>query len=218
MRQLGATSLSFLGRRTYLHSTEIFHLFCETFADLAPDEQPVHVVSFKFLRETNRNGAAFLLEADEQLPGESKAVATVVFRDRAGRTRRFELTEDREPITHRQPDPPPYCDTPVMVGDFSGTVPCKNILGPSDFFAALMEASKAIHVHTLVRRGEDSDKLYRFVSCEGLDLAATVPPGGALTLDFRHVRARRLGERTFTFNDIAWQPGAAPPVRVCVAY
>lgn len=218
MQRLGKTSLSFLGRRTYLHSTEIFHLFCDVLGALPADRQPVQVINFKFLRETNRNGEAFVLEADEPSPSGAKPVSMIVFRDRESRRRRFELTDDGEPITERQPDPPPYCDVPAMAGDFSGTVACSRIGSASDFFAALMEASKAIHVETLRHRGEDPNRLYRFVSCEGLDLRSVVPPAGSLTLTFRHVRARRLGERTFTFNDVTWEPGTGAPVRVCVAY
>jgi hypothetical protein len=218
MQRLGKTSLSFLGRRTYLHSTEIFHLFCNMLGALPADRQPVHVISFKFLHETSRNGEAFLLEADEPTPAGAKPVSTIVFRDREGRRRRFEMTDDGAPIAERQPDPPPYCDIPAMTGNFSGTVACNHIASPSDFFAALMEASKAIHVETLRRRGEDPNQLYRFVSCEGMDLPSAVPPAGSLTLTFRHVRARRLGARSFTFNDVTWEPGAGTPVRVCVAY
>lgn len=65
MISLGKTSLAFLGPRTYLHSTEVFHLFCDLTEKLQPDERPVHIESFRFLRETQYNGEAFLLGNDD---------------------------------------------------------------------------------------------------------------------------------------------------------
>src|SRR5262245_43901166 len=105
MIRLGPTSLAFLGRRSYLHSTEVFHLFCDMMAVRPADEQPVRVDSFKFLRETDRNGHAFLLDPGEELPtGTPKPVATFKFTDRGSRARLFAMTDDGPPIGERQPE------------------------------------------------------------------------------------------------------------------
>ncbi len=48
-----------------MHSTEVFHLFCDLTEKLQPDERPVHIESFRFLRETQYNGEAFLLGNDD---------------------------------------------------------------------------------------------------------------------------------------------------------
>jgi len=219
MLRLGSAPLAFLGNRSYLHSTEVFRFFCDVTASLPPKDQPVLVETFKFLRETNRTGAALILEAGETLPPDlPKPVASLAFRTRAGRSHRLLLTDDGPPITERHPEEPPRVQRPLMSGDFSGTVECHDIRSLPDFFVALIEASKAIHEETLRSRGEDPDLPYRFVACETLPLVGILPADGRGVLTFELASLRRAAGHTFTFDSVRFAPGSQPPLNLCIAY
>ncbi len=149
-------------------------------------------------------------------------MASLVFRDARGIRRRFELTDNGKPIDRRDPEPPRYCSSSLLGDDFCGGFTCHGINSHGDFWVALMEASKAIHMATLSRRSEDAARLYRFVSCEGLDLAGLVPPDGRLMLHFGPAKVRRAGDRVFTVTQVKSQSPSAPEVlrtfRLTIAY
>lgn len=219
MKPLGPAVLAFLGPRTYLHSTEVFRFFCETVATLPVDERPVHLLSFKFLRETERNGRAYLLDASEALPTElARPAATLTFRDAQSRVRRLELIDDGEPITARRAEPPSPCQAPILAGAFSGTVACRRPGSVSDLFYALVDANKAVHVETLRRRGENPARAYRFVYCEEFPLGAINRGNDDVVFRFRHRGARLAEGRTYTLNTVQVEGQGIDGIRICFAY
>ncbi len=219
MIALGAVSLPFLGERQYLHCTDVFEYFWRTLAARSEGERPVLVEHFRFLRETDRSGSAFVLDDGETPPsGAGKAVVSVVFRDHDSRRRKFILTNNGAPMTARHAEMPLRAALPVLSSDYSGRVDCHDIRSMPDLFVTIVEANKMLHQETLRRHGEDSAIAYRFVACEALPLHGLVPADGRMSLTYELVGLRRAAGHTFTFTAIQAGPGPRPPIRLCFAY
>lgn len=219
MIRFGTTALPFLGARDYLHSTDVFRCFAELTATLPPDGRPVRVSSFKFLRETDRNGQAFLFDAAEAPPAEAALPSAVIsFADSGGRDRRFVVTDTGPRAEARRPEPGRRYGAPALTGDFTGVVPCDGTGQPSDFFATLVEANKAIHVATLRRRGERVERPFRFVFCENFPYQAIGALPQQFDLRFRHQSVRETSGRQYTLNFVELESLPPPPIRICFAY
>ena len=218
MLHLGSTSFAYLDTRTYVHSTDVFRLFCERMAKQPVDDQPVHVKSFKFTRETGRNGSLFLASPDDE-PTEATArsVAVLTFRDGQQRERRFYLNDDGPPVSDRRPAQRIEWERPAQAQDFAGQLTCHRIQSNADLFFAIIEGNKAIHVETLRRRGDNAPSAFRFVYCESVPFPMPCPPDSPIVLRFSHLGTRRAGDRVYTLNNVQFAAEAAP-IRLCFSY
>ena len=153
MIDFGPTKLAFLGERNYLHSTDIFPVFLESLSSLSLRPGPDRVMSFKFHRETDRNGRVRLVEAGDNMQQSRGPAADITFGRDDEQQWKFEFYDDGPKIERSRPAPPEKFSNISLQADFAGTVACSGIENEAEFFATLVEANKALHIATLARRG-----------------------------------------------------------------
>ena len=195
------SALSYVGARPYIRGADVFRCF-ERFAraELPQDEQPVRLRSLKLHREVERDG---VWRIDGELEGAS---ATLDYSDAGGRARNAVFVESAERITRRAPDIASRVAALEPAADFAGSAEFAPVASSADWLDALIEANKALHVHTLRARGLPTDRI-RFIYVEELPWLAREGQPAERVL-FRHLGARPSEGRLYTLNQVVRGGGA----------
>jgi hypothetical protein len=209
------TSLSYVGARPYIRGADLFRWF-ERFArdSLDPHERPTRLRAFKAHREVQCDGCWRIGAVLEGAAALENASATLDFRDESGRTHSAAFVEDGARIVARTPDIAPRVLALEPDGAFAGRAELSASRSSADLLDALIEAYKALHVHTLKARGRSGDGI-RFIYVEDLPwLPADGAPAQRATL--RHLGQRAGDGRVYTLAAVTL---AEPPaLKLCYSH
>lgn len=204
------TQLTYLGARNHIYAVDVFRAFEQFAAQALPEAQRPRIVrSFKMIREVKRDGR-WRIGADVAEPaasvewqaGDEKRIA------------RFE--EDGEVITARGPDNPRRVRAIDPGESFAGRAALHPPVDSADLMLGVVQANKALHVHTLEAAGLPHDKI-RMIYVEGLPILGETERVEQ-ELVFRSMGQRRVGERTYTLAQVTRTSaagGEAAPLRIC---
>jgi hypothetical protein len=222
MIELGPSTLTLLGQRNYLHSTDIYRMFCERVGVCLPESiRPAAILEYKFFKETIHNGHSVILPDSEPSPFPLAKPATAIrYLNWAGTCFRFEFYDDGPAATVRRPEPISPIEQVTLTDPFAGVVRCRNISTPTDLFISLVEANKTLHVQTLRQRDEDASRPYRFIYVENLPYICDLPPDApGIAFHFNHLGERRTGPRLYTLNAARVEGlSTSKSIQICFAY
>lgn len=215
MRLETATEFRLLGRRSYVHSSQVFAEFLKLAALLPTEWKGIRAVRlFKFTRETSRNGRCVI--ASSETSASRTAASTMSFEASNGTELQFAFIDDGAEAAGGGPDLAPGISNVELTNDFAGRVRLSGSGAPHQLFVDLIEANKALHNATLLKKAA-KPLSYRFVYAENFPAEGS----GGLELDvgFTARDLRNRGGLTYTLTEIAiaGMPSAAP-IRICFSF
>lgn len=206
MTRIPAGSFSYIGQRTYVHSTDLMADAERILAD--HHRHRIRLMrSYKIYREITRQGQWSLADR------EAAAAASFRLRDEQDGEVRLHYLDDGETVTRSRPDEASFVADLVTSGPFEGRATCSAPATVTGLFKALVDMNKALHVASLAADGA-ADRPYRFVYMEDLPWSGV----GVGT----PIRARSLGVRRRDDHDFslaALSVGETPnPVKLCFSF
>lgn len=214
MRFKTTTSFTLLRNRTYVHSSQIFDLLLHQLSMRSGEIGPNNIsdlTSFKFARETNRNGRCVLAPDKEIELAEAASTITIEIKDERHTLAFF---DDGDIADSGTDDLMPTIKSTEKTGAFEGIVVCDKASTPLQQFANLIEANKALHNLTLNR---DPVPAYRFVFAENIPI--NVETDNQHTLHYKLLDNRHRGDNQFTLIQVSIAGhNSTAPIRLCFSY
>lgn len=208
------TRFQLLGKRNYVHSTQIFAELTSMLGEITTCSDVVTARLFKFIRETSRDGRCVIAPAGEIDP--KLAASTIAFESGSAGELMLAFLDDGEEATRGGPELSDTIASVEHTGDFAGRVMLRKTADPHRLFVNLIEANKALHNATLIKSAADAAPAYRFVYAENLPVR-TLGDEVELSFSARDVRSR--GGRAYSLTEIAVAGVTLPaPIRICFSY
>lgn len=201
----GYSDFMFVGKRNYIHGTQIFDNFIEFCRKKNKNYfEPKYIVHFSIKKEiTARNG--FWTTWGQIKKCENKdLVAIIKYIDIAGNKKEALFIANGGAIQpNRSPQLPSMLSQIELSGGFQGRVRLiPSISSYSDFFQGLIAANKALHVETL-RRKNIAHKNIRFLYVEHLPVfTMKQKKPEPIEMVFEHKKNIKGKDRTYTLSEV----------------